>query len=245
VRQPVFNSVSRFMIVTPDDAQIFRDNGSSPELWDVGSPILDLAGPFVAGEQSRACGRNGAGRERIKILFFTKRDFPNRAILAAMSSYCMQSGRPAKLTVKFHPSDARQFELDPPAGGGLVEIVYHGKEEIELVDRLIFESDIVVSGSSNVIWSAFAQFKPVVYLAFQGMSSETHVSGYGRYATSDFLVASDIGDIGDILGRLVAAARHGGILKHFERHDSLMRNFFCNGEFNSTERIFRILSDRV
>jgi hypothetical protein len=241
VRQPVFNSVSRFMLATPDDTGIFRDNGAVPEFWHVGSPILDLAAPFVLKKTSKTPAPDAENPDKIRILFFAKRDFPNQGVISAISQSCVRNSRPAELTVKFHPSDSRQFASDRVEPTDIVKIVYYGKEEIEQVDRLIFEADIVISGSSNVIWSAFAQFKPVVYLGFKGMSSEGHVSGYGRYATSEFIAASELKEVGDIVGRLIDKILKGEASKHFDRHDLLMRNFFCSGEFNSKERICRVL----
>lgn len=245
VRQPVFNSVSRLMLATANDAAIFSDNGAVPEFWDVGSPILDLAAPFILRTTRKTSERNGGGRERMGILFFTKRDFPNHGVISAVSEYCEENRLPVRLTVKFHPSDSKQFVLDQPSPDGLVKVVCYRKEEIEQVDQLIFEADIVISGSSNVIWSAFAQFKPVVYLGFKDMSTDGHVSGYGRYATSDFIVAFEPRDVGNIVGRLLDKIRKGEASKHLDHHDSLMRNFFCSGEFNSKERICRVLVDRA
>ncbi|MDP6037037.1 MAG: hypothetical protein QGG64_00645, partial [Candidatus Latescibacteria bacterium] len=200
VPQPAFSSIASHMLATSEDEVIYRQGEAACEFWYVGSPLMDGAASYVSGIKRGSIGARIA-RDRLNVLYFTKRDFPNVDVVTAIAGYCQKRDTLAEIIVKMHPSDDDgsttygYLASEVPDFGNSIMITYYAKQDVGRVDELLSQADIVVTGSSNVIWSAFAQFKSVIYLAFRGMSSEGHILGYSKYATSDFVAISLLSEL--------------------------------------------------
>lgn len=162
----------------------------------VGSPLFDDPVPSdgeVASERPQV----------LRLIYLTKRVFPNLEVITQIQQALDQFRGKFHLILKPHPSDTESDYQNVLSLLQRDQVTYVGAEEVESVERWIAKSDVVITGPSNVIWSALRQKKPMIYLNFTGVGDDHYPEAYGRYAAAPFVTAWAVSEVGEALRRIL------------------------------------------
>ena len=201
----------------------------------VGTPLLN---PLLSAETNDVI-RN---KDRLDLLYFSKRDFPNQNVIARLKQILDQLSKKFHVVIKPHPNDFFDYSqlisiLDSS------EFTLVQSDKVEVVDELVRSSDIVISGPSNVLWSAFLQCKPVVFINFSEAGADHYAQAYGRYAPAPFVTACEMSELTNTFRYLLNLMdEYGQLPVDDEKYQALIRDVFNDGKTDPAQRVATLLS---
>ncbi len=201
----------------------------------VGSPLLDASARVQFDDVPRKQGV-------LHLAYFTKRDYPNQSVLAQIKQVMDQLSERFHLVIKPHPTDFFDYScLTSLLGKSEYTIVK--ADRIEAVEDIISSSDVVITGPSNVLWSAFYRHKPVVFVNSVEAGASHYPQAYRRYAPAPFVPVLQISEFGDALSYLFGRMDEEAETPiDDEKDQALLRDVFNSGGEDPAQQVAALLT---